>query len=106
MDSLDFLKPTAETRREITAGTAAEVKVAALALIKEMAQGSINSPRYIEPLDDGATQPPHVRAMDENGDILQVNIIEVAPAQYELHFTRYTIDDKKLRRRAKKHDIS
>ena len=100
MDNLDFLRPAETDRQTITATVIDEAKMAAVAIIKSKTNNTAHAFRYIEPLGDGAKQPPHVEAMDENGDILKVTINEFCGTQYELQFMRYTIDDEALQRMA------
>ena len=108
MKDLELMKQTDTARREIVAGTWAEAIRTASAFLKELAHGEPMGLQYVEPLNvNQEEKPPFVQGTeldDKSGcNTLRVTIksLDTAPlencARYELQFTRYTLDEARLK---------
>lgn len=102
MKDLELMKQTDTARREITAVTWEGVLNIAADEITAQAKGEACGLCYVEPWHN-FNAPPFLRCMDSNGDILRVEIktlatpTDEAPGRYELQFTRYTLDEARLK---------
>lgn len=108
MKDLELMKQTDTARREIVAGTWTEAIRTAAAYLKELAHWEPLGLQYVEPLDvNQEEKPPFVQGTeldDKSGcNTLRVTIksLDTAPlencARYELQFTRYTLDEARLK---------
>ncbi|MDD7065202.1 MAG: hypothetical protein SOU49_12380 [Sodaliphilus pleomorphus] len=113
MDNLELMKHTDTARREIVASTWTGAIRTAAAFLKELAHGEPLGLQYVEPLDvNQEEKPPFVQGTeldDKSGcNTLRVTIksLDTAPfencARYELQFTRYTLDEARLKNAARR----
>lgn len=102
MNDLGFLNQVESHTQEVTATTFEGAQNKAVELINERAHGEPCGLCYIEPWHNFKALPL-LRCMDLNGDILRVEIktlatpTDEAPGRYELQFTRYTLDEARLK---------